>query len=111
MDKTKPVSITSALHEDRVFPPPKDFARAAHIKSMAEYRTMYNESIRSPEKFWARHAKQELVWFKPWTKVLQWKAPFAKWFIGGEMNHGVDWLDQQSDTTIAKHSVVISGGQ
>ena len=94
MDKTKPVSITSVLHENRVFPPPKEFARAAHINSMAEYRAMYNESIRSPEKFWARHAKQELVWFKPWTKVLQWKAPFAKWFIGGKLNLTYNCVDR-----------------
>jgi acetyl-CoA synthetase len=111
MDKTKPVSITSVLHEHRVFPPPKEFARAAHIKSMAEYRAMYNESIRSPEKFWARHAKQELVWFKPWTKVLQWKAPFAKWFIGGKLNLSFNCLDKHLDTPTANKAAIIWEGE
>ena len=111
MDKTKPVSITSVLHEDRVFPPPKEFARAAHIKSMAEYRAMYNKSIRSPEKFWARHAKQELVWFKPWTKVLQWKAPFAKWFIGGKLNLSFNCLDKHLDTPTANKAAIIWEGE
>ena len=111
MDKTKLVSITSVLHEDRVFPPPKEFARAAHIKSMAEYRAMYNESIRSPEKFWARHAKQELVWFKPWTKVLQWKAPFAKWFIGGKLNLSFNCLDKHLDTPTANKAAIIWEGE
>jgi acetyl-CoA synthetase len=111
MDKTKPVSITSVLHEDRVFPPPKDFARAAQIKSMAEYRSMYNESIRSPEKFWARQAKEELVWFKPWTKVLQWKAPFAKWFIGGKLNLSVNCLDKHLDTPTANKAAIIWEGE
>jgi acetyl-CoA synthetase len=111
MDKTKPVSITSVLHEDRVFPPPKEFARAAHIKSMAEYRAMYNESIRSPEKFWARQAKQELVWFKPWTKVLQWKAPFAKWFIGGKLNVSSNCLDKHLDTPTANKAAIIWEGE
>ncbi len=111
MDKTTPVSITSVLQEDRVFPPPKEFARAAQIKSMAEYRAMYNESIRSPEKFWARHAKQELVWFKPWTKVLQWKAPFAKWFIGGKLNLSVNCLDKHLDTPTANKAAIIWEGE
>ena len=41
-----------------------------------------DESIRAPETFWGRAAENELIWFKPWTKVLQWKEPFAKWFAG-----------------------------
>src|SRR5262245_21917251 len=55
-------NITSMLHEERVFPPPKEFARQAHIKSFADYQRMYRESVRDPEKFWAREAKKELVW-------------------------------------------------
>src|SRR5687767_3000454 len=111
MDKKKLVGITSVLQEDRVFPPPKDFARAAHIKSMVEYRVMYNESIRSPEKFWARQAKQELVWFKPWTKVLQWKAPFAKWFIGGKLNVSFNCLDKHLNTPTANKAAIIWEGE
>ena len=63
---------------------------------MAEYRKLYNESIRSPEKFWGKQAKNELVWFKPWKKVLQWKAPFAKWFVGGQLNVSDNCLDRAS---------------
>jgi acetyl-CoA synthetase len=111
MDKTRPVGITSLSHEDRVFPPPKEFARAAHIKSLREYRLLYNESIRSPEKFWARQAKQELVWFKPWTKVLQWKAPFAKWFIGGKLNVSFNCLDKHLDTPTANKAAIIWEGE
>jgi len=55
-DKVKPSGITSVLQETRVFPPPKEFSRRAHVKSMAEYRKLYQESIRSPERFWARQA-------------------------------------------------------
>ena len=69
------VNITTLQHEGRLFPPPKSFAKAAWIKSMAGYKKLYNESIRQPEKFWARQAKEELVWFKPWKSVLQWKLP------------------------------------
>jgi acetyl-CoA synthetase len=111
MDKSKPASITSVLHEDRVFPPSKEFSRAARIKSLAEYRALYNESIRSPEKFWARQAKQELVWFKPWTKVLQWKAPFAKWFVGGKLNVSYNCLDKHLDTPTANKAAIIWEGE
>src|SRR6476646_4070376 len=90
----KPTSITSVLHETRVFHPPKDFSKRCRIKSLAEYRKLYNESIRAPEKFWGKQAKNELVWFKPFKKVLQWKEPFAKWFVGGQLNVSYNCLDR-----------------
>jgi len=110
-DKSKPSGITSVLQEKRLFPPPKDFSRRAHIKSLAEYRKLYNESIRSPEKFWAKQAKDELVWFKPWKKVLQWKSPFAKWFVGGQLNVSVNCLDKHLDTPVANRAALIWEGE
>lgn len=107
----RPTSITSVLHEDRVFPPRKDFSKAAHIKSLAQYRKLYNESIRSPEKFWAKQAKNELVWFKPWKKVLQWKEPFAKWFVGGQLNVSYNCLDRHLNTPIANKAALIWEGE
>src|SRR5262245_5160548 len=94
-------NIESLQHEHRVFTPPKDFAGRAHIKSLAQYRKLYAQSIRAPEKFWGAQAKAELVWFKPWTKVLQWKPPFAKWFIGGKLNVTYNCLDRHLDTPVA----------
>src|SRR5215204_7585080 len=91
---SKSTGITSVLHENRVFRPDKAFSQAAHIKSLAQYRKLYNESIRSPEKFWAKQAKNELVWFKPWKSVLKWKAPNARWFAGGKLNVSYNCLDQ-----------------
>src|SRR5438105_8797841 len=87
-------NIESMLQENRVFQPPKAFSKRAHVKSMVEYRKLYAESIKSPEKFWARQARNELVWFKPWKTVLQWKAPFAKWFAGGQLNASFNCLDK-----------------
>jgi len=105
------VNITSVLQEMRVFPPPKEFSRKAHIKSLADYRKLYRESIRSPEKFWARQAKQELVWFKPSKKVLQWKAPIARWFIGGQTNVSANCLDKWLDTPTANRAALIWEGE
>ena len=56
-------NIESFQQEIRVFPPPKEFSRRAHLKSLAQYRKLYRESVQSPEKFWSRQAKAELVWF------------------------------------------------
>src|SRR5438045_2677744 len=85
--------IESHLIEKRVCKPDKDFAKKARIKSLAQYRKMYRESIRSPDRFWAREAK-ELTWRKPWKKVLDWKAPFARWFVGGQLNLCENCLDR-----------------
>jgi acetyl-CoA synthetase len=85
--------IESHLVEKRVFAPPKDFRRRARIKSLAQYQKMYRESIRQPDKFWTREAK-ELTWHKPWKGVLDWKAPFAKWFVGGQLNISENCLDR-----------------
>ena len=105
------VNITSVLHENRVFPPPKSFAKRAWIKSMAEYRKLYKESVRQPEKFWARQAREELVWFKPWKTVLQWKLPHAKWFAGGQLNVSYNCLDRHLGTPAANKAALIWEGE
>src|SRR6266540_2745276 len=86
-------NIESHLVEKRVFKPARDFAKRARIKSLGQYRRMYRESIRQPARFWAREAS-ELVWRVPWKKVLEWRAPFAKWFVGGKLNISENCLDR-----------------
>ena len=88
--------IESTLVENRVFKPAKAFSNKARIKSMAQYKKMWNESIKNPEKFFAREAK-ELTWQKPWKKVLDWKVPYAKWFVGGQLNVSENCLDRHLD--------------
>src|SRR6266496_4406267 len=86
-------NIESHLIEKRVFKPARDFPKNARIKSLGQYRRMYRESIQQPAKFWAREAS-ELVWRSRWKKVLEWKAPFAKWFVGGKLNISENCLDR-----------------
>ncbi len=88
-----PSNIDSILQEQRSFPPPPEFSAKAHIKSLEEYERIYNESVENPEKFWGNIAR-ELHWFKPWDKVLEWNAPWAKWFSGGEINLSYNCLDR-----------------
>jgi acetyl-CoA synthetase len=110
-NKSAGINITSVLHEERVFPPPKAFSESAHIKSMVQYKRLYRESIQSPEKFWAKQAKEELVWFKPWKKVLEWKPPFAKWFVGGQLNVSFNCLDRHLGTPAANKAAIIWEGE
>ena len=104
-------SIESVLHENRIFFPHKDFAKRAHIKSLAQYRKLYQQSISAPEKFWAKQAKDELVWFRPWKKVLTWQEPFAKWFLGGQINVSVNCLDRHLGTPITNKAALIWEGE
>ena len=87
--------IDSTLRENRVFPPPAEFSAKAHIKSLEEYEALYKQSIEDPETFWAGVAR-ELHWFKPWDKVLEWNLPWAKWFVGGQMNLSYNCVDRHA---------------
>ncbi len=86
-------AIESVLQETRVFPPPAEFAERARIKSMAEYEALYRRADEDPDGFWDDVASQ-LEWATPWTKVLDWQPPDAKWFVGGTLNLSVNCLDR-----------------
>jgi acetyl-CoA synthetase len=85
--------LSSTLRENRVFPPPPEFAAKAYIRSVAEYEEIYARSIADPEAFWEDIAR-ELHWFEPWTKTLDWNEPWAKWFVGGKINISYNCLDR-----------------
>jgi acetyl-CoA synthetase len=86
-------AIHTGLQEKRVFPPSEEFRAKAHIKSMEEYEQIYRHAEEHPEEFWAGIAN-DLHWFKRWDKVLEWELPFAKWFVGGELNLSYNCLDR-----------------
>src|SRR5882724_5055665 len=81
-------SIESSLNEARTFPPGAAKALGFerwHVSSMDEYKKLHARSISDPEGFWGEQAKA-LDWFTLWKKVLEWKAPDAKWFVGATLN-------------------------
>jgi acetyl-CoA synthetase len=86
-------NITSVLKETRTFPPPREFAAQAHVKSLAEYEQLRRRAHDDPEGFWAEQARS-LDWFRPWDTVLDWKEPHAKWFVGGKLNASFNCLDR-----------------
>ena len=81
-------SLSNLLSEDRTFAPSDAFAKAANAKP-----EIYDEAERDRLAFWAKQA-EELHWFKKWDQVLDWKAPFAKWFVGGKLNASYNALDR-----------------
>ena len=81
-------SIENLSSESRTFAPSAKFAAQANAQA-----DLYTQADADSEKFWEQQASA-LVWAKPWEKTLQWQAPFAKWFIGGELNATVSALDR-----------------
>jgi acetyl-CoA synthetase len=100
------VNIDSVLDEQRSFEPSAEFSQKAQIKSLAEYEALYKESIEQPEKFWAR-AAEGLHWFKKWDKVLEWNVPWAKWFVGGQINLSYNCLDRHVQTSRKNKAALI----
>ena len=103
-------NIESHLIEDREFKPSKEFSKKSRISSMAQYKRMYKESIEKPAVFWAKEAK-ELQWSKKWTKVLDWKAPYAKWFVGGKTNISVNCVDRHVEQGRGNKAAIIWEGE
>ncbi len=99
-------NIDSTLQEDRVFPPPPEFSRHAHIKSREEYDQLCARAAADPEAFWADVAR-ELHWFRPWDKVLEWNEPWAKWFLGGKINLSYNCLDRHVATWRKNKAAII----
>ena len=81
-------SLENLGTENRKFPPTPEFAAAANAKA-----DMYVEAKADRLAFWEKQA-HALHWDKPWTQVLDWKRPFAKWFVGGKLNASYNCLDR-----------------
>lgn len=103
-------NITSLSKEKRVFLPKEPFSRRAHIKSMAQYKKMYNESVKHPEKFWSKIA-EELYWFRRWKEVLKWKAPHSQWFVKGRLNMSYNCLDRHLSSWRRNKAAIIWEGE
>ena len=103
-------NIESTLVENRVFPPPEEFAARARIGSMQDYEGLYKLSVEHPEAFWAKEAA-ELAWHAPWSTVLEWRCPDAKWFLGGRLNVAENCLDRHLDTPRRDKPAIVWEGE
>ena len=91
-------NIESVLHESRVFSPSEAVVSQAAISGMEAYRALCAEAERDFNGFWARLARENLSWNKPFSQVLdESNAPFYKWFADGHLNASYNCLDVQID--------------
>ena len=110
MSRKKPAaskaSIDALLKEDRIYRPAAAFRRQANLSDPGIYR----KAARRPDAFWASVA-QELVWSRPWKKVLQWDPPNARWFVGGKTNMSVNCLDRHLKTEVRNRAAILWEGE
>jgi len=97
-------AIDALLHEERSFPPSDEFRSKANANNDAVYETALNDR----EGYWAGWAEQ-LDWQTKWDKVLDWKPPYAKWFVGGKLNASHNCLDRHVATKPGKLAIVWEG--
>lgn len=104
-------TIESILQENRLFPPTPEFSDQAHIKSLEDYKQLYEKAKANPEAFWAELAETELHWFQKWDQVLDWQPPFAKWFVNGKINISYNCLDRHLTTWRKNKAALIWEGE
>ena len=101
-------AIESVLVENRVFPPSEATQKAARVSGMAAYEALCAEADKDYEGYWARLARENVVWTKPFTQVLDdSNAPFYKWFADGELNASANCLDKHMGTPVENKTAII----
>jgi len=85
------ISLSALSSESRRFEPPEELAAAANVTAQ-----MYDVAARDPLAFWEAQAAR-LQWDRTWDEVVDWQRPFAKWFVGGQLNVSVNCLDRHVD--------------
>ena len=104
--KTPSPEIADLLQEDRRFPPPARFRAQAVVRD----DEVYARAEQDPEGFWAAFAS-ELQWSAPWTQVLDWQPPHAKWFVGGKLNASVNCVDRHAHGPRRNKAAIIWEGE
>src|SRR5580704_1600702 len=96
MSDDREEGLSALLHETRTFAPPEALVARANAGP-----GIYEEANADPLAFWASQAER-LTWAKPWTSVLDWQVPFAKWFVGGKLNVAVNCVDRHVDAGLGE---------
>jgi acetyl-CoA synthetase len=108
--------ISVLLDEKRVFTPEEDFVKKTNVKQWMDAHGIGDldellEKSQDIEWFWAEMAKELLEFYKPYDKVLEWDAPWAKWFVGGTYNIVHDALDKHVKTATKDKVAFIFEGE
>ena len=99
-------TIDSLLKEREQYPPPDSFRKAAWVRDDRLTRA----GTKDPEAFWASQAK-DLQWAGPWSKVLEWEPPFARWFVGGKINVSQNCVDRHARSARRNKAAIIWEGE
>ena len=99
-------NVSALLDERRTFPPSEEFKQRANWNDPA----IYDRAAKDPEGFWAEQAKN-LDWFTPWQRVLEWNAPWAKWFMGGKLNVTYNCVDRHAHSARRNKAAIIWEGE
>ncbi|MDQ2713193.1 MAG: acetate--CoA ligase [Acidobacteriota bacterium] len=80
--------------DSKTYSPPSEISARAHVRNIDDYKELYRRALENPEKFWSELAREELSWFQPFSKGLEWNPPSAKWFTGGTLNASYNCVDR-----------------
>ncbi|MEJ2007368.1 MAG: acetate--CoA ligase [Acidobacteriota bacterium] len=107
-DKTETAQerLVALLKEGRTFPPSEEFRRQANVSDPK----IYEEARGDLESFWAKEAKR-LDWFQNWNKVLEWNAPWVKWFVDGKLNATYNCVDRHAKSSRRNKTAIIWEGE
>jgi acetyl-CoA synthetase len=106
MSASNEKSLSALLDEKREFPPPEEFRRQANASDPA----IYDRAAKDPQSFWAKEAER-LDWFTPWQQILEWKAPWVKWFVGGKLNVAYNCVDRHAASARRNKAAIIWEGE
>jgi acetyl-CoA synthetase len=89
-DETSGAAIEAYYSEGRTFPPSEAFKKDAWINQA----TAYDDAEQDWQGHWARQAADLIDWYRDWDTILDWDEPFAKWFVGGQLNVSYNCVDR-----------------
>ncbi|PWI57898.1 acetate--CoA ligase [Sulfoacidibacillus thermotolerans] len=98
--------LDTLLREHRIFPPDETFRAQANFKD----ESIYQSAAEDPEHYWAQQA-QYLSWQQPFSKILEWEAPHAKWFSDGTLNAAYNAVDRHRETNRKNKAAIIWEGE
>ena len=111
MSENESGQIDSVMQEERLFAPNAEFASRAQIGSLAAYEQLYDDVKSDPLAFWEKTARDELHWFQPFETTLEWNAPHAKWFVGGQTNVAYNCVDAHLATDRKDKTAILWEGE
>ena len=100
------ITVDDLLHENRLFAPPPQFSKTAIVRDSS----LYESARADPLAYWESCAER-LDWYKRWDKVLDWKPPFAKWYVNGQLNACYNCLDRHIENGLGERVALIWEGE